>query len=325
MNRNRKLFWLPKRARDEDLNISNPVPTLKLDELYRVDSTSSVDTNATAANLPGPGRTVGILLDTLGAGLENVINKIAVRHGPSFQSPYAQWNEEGHDRDDFIFSIDSDATASNLIGAGRTVGLLFDSLGDRLEQFVNRMAERRGAGPSVVSRHIRQIRHHRVTRLHERYIEQMCVSEERTLKKLCKKLLKYSRCATAPSLLIQIIGLKCLNRARLLETQLKALEEITALAVSDPLIRRVLDTYRVEEYLSPKYSEPQLRLASAKALISVKNIEVHEVWSRFQHLTIISSPSSRPVHNRDEEIARLSKNIRILVKYVTITTQAFVH
>ena len=98
------------------------------------------------------------------------------------------------------------------------------------------------------------------------------------------------------------------------------MEEITALAVADPLIRRVLDTYSVDRYLSPKYSEPQLRLASAKALISVKNNEVHEVWSRFRHLTALSGPSSRPMPYRDEEIASLSKSIGILVKFVITET-----
>ncbi len=111
-------------------------------------------------------------------------------------------------------------------------------------------------------------------------------------------------------------------RAQLLQTQIRALEEITTLAIADPHIRRVLDTYRIERYLSPAYSEPQLYLASAKALISVKNNEVHTVWSRFRHLTTTSSPTTdRSEPGRDgNEVAILSKSIRRFIRYAVSQT-----
>ncbi len=43
-------------------------------QLARIDTNSSVSTNATAPNLPGPGRTVGLAIDWLGAQLEKFIN-----------------------------------------------------------------------------------------------------------------------------------------------------------------------------------------------------------------------------------------------------------
>lgn len=99
-------------------------------------------------------------------------------------------------RSDTISSIASDATASNLPGPGRTVGLLFDWLGNRFEVFLNKMATRRGLGPTATAREIRRLRRHYDTSFQSRLATALCSlpqAEVRTLKKLCDKLLKYTR------------------------------------------------------------------------------------------------------------------------------------
>ncbi|KLO18450.1 hypothetical protein SCHPADRAFT_886161 [Schizopora paradoxa] len=50
-------------------------------DLSRTNSSTSVDTNATAPNLPGPGRNVGNLYAGLGGRLETVLNSYAARFG----------------------------------------------------------------------------------------------------------------------------------------------------------------------------------------------------------------------------------------------------
>ncbi|KLO16297.1 hypothetical protein SCHPADRAFT_901679 [Schizopora paradoxa] len=49
-------------------------------------------------------------------------------------------------------SAHSTATAPNLVGPGRTLGLLFDWLGNGLETFLNRRAVQLNLGPEAVAR-----------------------------------------------------------------------------------------------------------------------------------------------------------------------------
>ena len=49
--------------------------------LIRAETKSSVDTNATAPNQPGPGRTVGLMYDFLGEILEKSLNNLATTRG----------------------------------------------------------------------------------------------------------------------------------------------------------------------------------------------------------------------------------------------------
>lgn len=67
----------------------------------------------------------------------------------------------------------------------------------------------------------------------------------------------------------------------MLETQLKALDEITVLATDDAYIRQVLAKVLHASYLIPKYRETDLQVLSSKATISIKDTEVHEFWWRF--------------------------------------------
>ncbi|KLO06426.1 hypothetical protein SCHPADRAFT_1002353 [Schizopora paradoxa] len=160
-------------------------------------------------------------------------------------------------------STDStNATAPNLPGPGRNLGRLLDSVGKRLEFFLSKCATRFGIDPVAVAREIRLLRRTEELTIAERYSQSSCQlsnREVKILKKLCEKLMK-------------------LAGSRVISTQLDALEELTSLAIEDSLIRRILAGCE-RGYLEPKFLEPELLLASAKALASVKEAETHELWS----------------------------------------------
>lgn len=169
-------------------------------ELVRVDSGSSIDSNATAPNLPGPGRNVGLLYDHLGARLESALNRGAVGLAPStlFRRQQERRIVAQHSlvRRDTVSSIDSNATASNLVGPGRTLGLLLDYLGSRFEFVLNRRASRLGLGPEAVANDIRHLRNHHETTIgarHATLVSSLTKSEVKALRKLCKKLISHTR------------------------------------------------------------------------------------------------------------------------------------
>ena len=92
-------------------------------------------------------------------------------------------------------SLSTNATAPNLPGPGRLLGLLLDRLGKGLESSVNQGAGRLGMGPEAVAREIRQLRRHETMTIGERYSSSrgpLSKREARTLKQRCEKLLKYA-------------------------------------------------------------------------------------------------------------------------------------
>jgi len=171
-------------------------------------------------------------------------------------------------------SIDSNATAPNNPGPGRNLGRLLDAVGMRLEYFLNRMAGRLRLGPDETVQKILDLQFRRRLRAWEDkeviiFGDSAPHSEEefRTLKKLCRKLLKY-----------------CGSRE--LTTQLKALNAVIALAIDSPFVREVLAGARLDLYLSTEYDETELRLLSTKAMISIMDNEVHELWSDYSRWKI---------------------------------------
>jgi len=189
-------------------------------------------------------------------------------------------------------SIASDATAPNIPGPGRNLGRLFDALGMRLENVLNRRAGRLNRGPVALAQEIRDLRRYRVAfslglirdgqaSPTDEEISQACwyryecSSKEfdnlpthediGTLKKLCGKLLKYCR-------------------SHVLATQLRAFEEVTVLAVEDPYVRGVFADILNVSYLVPKYKERELHQASVKAVISIKDNEVHEFFYHYSRM-----------------------------------------
>ncbi len=155
-------------------------------ELVRFDTSSSVDTNATAPNLPGPGRNIGLLFDWLGSGLENAING-----RPEERAVTVAQDDHQIDSSGTSSSISSNATAPNLPGPGRTIGLLFDWIGAGLERVLRSRALKLGYDPDAVASDIRQLCRHGERPFEERLkFPQLGLTnvEKKRLKKLCKKL-----------------------------------------------------------------------------------------------------------------------------------------
>ncbi len=104
--------------------------------LTRIDTSSSISTNATAPNLEGTGRTVGLLFDYLRNRLEARVNP----RSTSSNNPQNVHAGVPLTLVKTASSIDSNATAPNLEGAGRTVGLVLDWVGGALESFMKKRA-----------------------------------------------------------------------------------------------------------------------------------------------------------------------------------------
>lgn len=97
-------------------------------------------------------------------------------------------------------SIDSNATAPNLPGPGRTVGLLFDWLGTRLENVLNNRVSNLRHDPDTIAQNIRQLCRHNERSIVQRHHSprfDLTAVEKKHLKKLCNKLIKSAaRCVT---------------------------------------------------------------------------------------------------------------------------------
>ena len=81
----------------------------------------------------------------------------------------------------------------------------------------------------------------------------------------------------------------------MLETQLEALEAITMFAVEDPYVRQMLASVLHHKYLIPEYKEPELRIGSFKALISIKESEVYDFFGNIKkHISNLTRPMHDP-------------------------------
>ncbi|KLO08844.1 hypothetical protein SCHPADRAFT_931543 [Schizopora paradoxa] len=166
-------------------------------------------------------------------------------------------------RTDTHVSVSTNATAPNLPGPGRNLGLLLDGVGKRVESILNKCANRIGMGPVPVAQEIRILSRHNESTIYERYSmppRRLSEKETKALKKRCNKLLKFTE-------------------SKLLSTQLAAFNEVTELAIDDSLIRAIFADYYRLECLEPKFFEPDLLLTSAKALASIEEAETHKLWS----------------------------------------------
>ncbi|KLO07309.1 hypothetical protein SCHPADRAFT_655443 [Schizopora paradoxa] len=172
-----------------------------------------------------------------------------------------------------ISSIDTDATIDDQPGAGRTVGRFLSSLGSKLEDVLNKQAERVGLGPKAVADEICRLAGHRqiwitVTDCLGSPLEQ-CLpvppgrkfnkTETKSLRKLCQKLIEYAR-------------------SHVKSNQFIALEEIVQLAMKDPRIRVILAHCNLNRLIT-HYNEPNLLSATVKALGAVEFSDVHRIWT----------------------------------------------
>ncbi|KLO08850.1 hypothetical protein SCHPADRAFT_592897 [Schizopora paradoxa] len=91
-------------------------------------------------------------------------------------------------------TVSTNATAPNLPGPGRNLGLLLDRVGKQVESFMNKCANQSGMGPVATAREIRQLRRYEDLTVQERYSLpplQVPKREAKKLKKRCDKLLKF--------------------------------------------------------------------------------------------------------------------------------------
>lgn len=243
------------------------------------ESSSSVSSTATAPNLPGAGRTVGLFFDNVGARLESGVNTFAYRRGMrSTKADNRRLQVVRRRRS--LDSISTNATASNLPGAGRTMGLLFEYLGRRLESVLNVSATRRGMDPRAVAMQIRRLCLHDRTTIQDRHSEDfnnlLTRKEKRKLSRLCSKLIGHAR-----YVMLCFKGyhfLMYLTSSPVHSTQRSALEEMLRLVIEDPLIHLTIKGSNLQK-LDLHYNDSDVLLSTARALGSAELAHIHDIWS----------------------------------------------
>ena len=107
------------------------------------------------------------------------------------------------------------------------------------------------------------------------------------------------------------------SRSQVLSTQLQALNEVTALATQDPYIREVFaDVLRKSQFV-PKYSESELQIACDKALVSIKDVEIYQFWSRFTEGYV---NSGHYFESNDLELSKFKDKFVVYLKCVSPNT-----
>ncbi|KLO08601.1 hypothetical protein SCHPADRAFT_893754 [Schizopora paradoxa] len=161
----------------------------------------------------------------------------------------------------------STATASDIVGPGRTLGNFIGRIGKGLESLLDKCAIRLHLGPEAVARDIRRIRRHEQISFLVRFFvpyAHLTSTQDKKIRKLCKRLLKYAR-------------------SHVRATQLKALEEIISLSIEDRLVRNILLNFNIGK-LAPNYKESDLFNSISKAIVCVEETETHELWSSYHVL-----------------------------------------
>ncbi|KAI5117727.1 hypothetical protein M0805_006212 [Coniferiporia weirii] len=267
-------------------------------------SVSSISTNATAPNLPGPGRTVGRGYDFLGQRLVSLLTRaLKTKKSPSGSS-HPSASPQGREP-----SVDSKLTAPNLAGAGRTLGLAYDFFGVRLERRLTGLALKGGFGPDGASDRIR-LRMHSVNADavlgdasddYEAYLRECAVDvllADEACVRYCRRLLKYARTDNNTN-------------------QSRALDNIMTLAVEYPLFRIVFSrlggidvlhalSLRLRRYNTTGSRNDPLLAWSRKALISVTEIKVNTLGHGLRPPPIIGSPA-RLDEGQETSIAEITK------------------
>ncbi|KAI5115038.1 hypothetical protein M0805_006707 [Coniferiporia weirii] len=224
-------------------------------------STPSLSINATADNLPGPDRTIGLLYSYAGRIVERLVNTRSPADGVA---PFQEMQETPNDNS----SISSNATAPDLPGAGRTIGLFYNFAGKIIEHNLNKLATRWGAGPYPVARKV-----HRYFELTDRdtwsTTEFSLVSskENKKVKRQIRTLLKHAR-------------------SNFEINQVNALNQIIGLAIYHPHARELLNVLNAMETLHDTYLRALsasrndcnvLLHSSRRALIALTEMRVNSV------------------------------------------------
>ncbi|KLO07879.1 hypothetical protein SCHPADRAFT_1001338 [Schizopora paradoxa] len=276
---------------------------------------SLVESDETADNLPGPGRNLGRLYDTLGNRLSRFLRenmgKRKTRRMVNEEAPLTQQvasmiaNEEAMQPGPSSSppSRGTDSTASNLPGPGRTVGKLFSWLGKKVERRANNFATQRGVGPEAIALKILRLRclddrpllilSYIDTEEYRRDISDG--KNRRKLIKYCRKLFDYARSSIS-------------------STQLQALDCITSLAICDTYIRTVLNECLERESFLKNYSyydslhdSDALLSRSRRAIVSVTESHIGHLVNRF---TLGNDYYSNRTFVTDEFIPQMTRYLR---------------
>lgn len=210
------------------------------------------------------------------------------------------WNDSEQSDSDSL-SIATDDTADDLIGPGRTLGLIYNCAGRWVERKLNKLAEKMKIGPNATYEKIEKKRllllGESATSLQKVEIPK---SEERRFTRHAKALLEYAKTTKRVKSSFLIIHADayiqiCIERhSNTISTQRAALEHIVALAIGDPYFRalfEVLDSPKILrqnckelskfEYDST-FDTTQLQSFSRKALIVVSEVDIGRVLSEMK-------------------------------------------
>lgn len=209
------------------------------------------------------------------------------------------WNEQS---DSDSLSITTDDTADNLIGPGRTLGLIYDCAGRWVEKKLNKLAEKMKIGPNATYEKIEKKRLLLLGESDATSLQKVDIpkSEERRFTRHAKALLEYAKSTkrvNSPFFIIHAVAYIqiCIERhSNTISTQRAALEHIVALAIGDPYFRalfEVLDSPKILrqnckelskfEYDST-FDTTQLQSFSRKALIVVSEVDIGRVLSEMK-------------------------------------------
>ncbi|KLO10307.1 hypothetical protein SCHPADRAFT_942964 [Schizopora paradoxa] len=187
-------------------------------------------------------------------------------------SPFLHSNVEvvGLFRAPTVSSIDTDATADDLPGAGRTIGRLLGSLGSKLENFMNKRAERAGLGPKAIANEICRLARHR----------QICIEETNSRPRWCLPVAPGRRFNKSETKALRKLSQKLIAHARshVESNQLIALKEIIELSINDPRIRAIFARFDLEQLIT-HYNEPDLLLMTQRALGAIEFSNIHCIWA----------------------------------------------
>lgn len=163
---------------------------------WEIVSESTISTTATAPNLPGTGRIIGLAYDRLGNVFVKKLNRLAKSIGYTQRSPDDHYNES---------RTHTTATMSNLPGTGRILDKVYSRLGAIAVRRLKRLALKMGYSPDAalarIERQLTEMLNDRIEqtepwanyRLWSESRPAMRPSEEKKLIQDCQRLLDYAR------------------------------------------------------------------------------------------------------------------------------------
>lgn len=160
------------------------------------DSIDTFSTNATAPNLPGPGRLLGNAYNVSGRYLESRLASILARRSSGKRKCLP--NSFNTDAMRSYDTISTNATADNVPGPGRVLDLAYQRGGRILEFHLSRVANRAGFGPDAVVRRIEKqsssavIRHGRRSGVfNDQLLDLDELADSEQIEEACRRLLGY--------------------------------------------------------------------------------------------------------------------------------------